>query len=252
MSEKHWWRDHGSFKKWQECPTRPDPGEVLLFYLEKRGIEPAEHVTYLMDLLDLQKSMVYNILKGAGFDSISRSRELVAALKIPPPLLGLDAKYYPIELHARWWQTCGFSFNADAQGYPLMSEVIPYLRQQRTLVEEGGRVKVWSQVDLADATGLRAETIYRMEHEKHPLAFESMSRRAIVASALGNLAGENEPTIFRLCGLDPQAYRVPVPASECVPVIHLAHLQPTDEILQERQKQHFAFFMEYYTGHAQE
>src|SRR2546429_512188 len=189
MSEKDWWRDYSSFRKWHACPTRPDPGEVLHFYLVKRGIAPAEHVAYLMNLLDLQKSMVYNILKGEGFDTISRCRQLVAALKIHPPLLGIDAKFYPIELHARWWEKCGFSFNADAQGYPLMSEVILYLRQQRTQTEEGGRVKMWSQVDLGDATGLKKEIIYRMEHEKNPLAFESMSRRAIVASALGNLAG---------------------------------------------------------------
>ena len=252
MSEKHWWRDHGSFKKWRECPTRPDPGEVLLFYLQKRGIEPAEHVTYLMDLLDLQKSMVYNILKGAGFDSISRSRQLVQALKIHPPLLGIDGKFYPIEHHAYWWRAYGFSFNADTQGYPLMSEVIPYLRQQRTHIEEGGRVKVWSQVDLADATGLQKETIYRMEHDNNPLAFESISRRAIVASALGNLAGENEPTIFRLCGLDPQAYRVPVPASEAVAVVHLPHPALSHEILQERHKKLQALFSEYSKGHAQD
>src|SRR5216110_3445327 len=206
MSEKAWWTNYGSFHPWKKCPSRSDPAEVLFCYLERRGIERAEHVTYLMKLLNLQKSMIYHILQGAGFDSISRSRQLVQALKIHPPLLGIDAKYYPIEHYPRWWEKYGFSFHTDVQGYPLMSEVNSYLRQQRTQIEKGGRVKVWSQEDLADATGLKKETIFRMEHDKNPLVLESMSRRALVASALGTLAGENEPTIFRLYGLDPQAY----------------------------------------------
>ena len=64
MSGNHWWDDYGSFRPWKICPTRPDPGEVVQFYLNKRGIEPEEQITYLIDLLDLQKSMVYNILTG--------------------------------------------------------------------------------------------------------------------------------------------------------------------------------------------
>jgi tetratricopeptide (TPR) repeat protein len=251
MSEKDWWSSYGPFKRWDECPTRPDPGEVLLFYLEKRGIEPDEHVAYLMDLLDLQKSMIYNILKGEGFDAISRCRQFVQALKIPPPLLGIDARYYPIERHAYWWQTYGFSFNADAQGYPLLSEVVACLRMQRTQVEGGGRVKVWSQEDLGDATGLKKETVYRMEHDKNPLILESMSRRAAVASALGTLAGANEPTIFRLFGLDPQAYGVPVAASESVPEVHFLPRKLTDETLQDYHQQQATFFADYYTRHAQ-
>jgi len=59
-----WWSIFGPFSPWSECPTRPDPGEVLLFYLAKRGIGPDEHVAYLTDILELQKSMVYNICKG--------------------------------------------------------------------------------------------------------------------------------------------------------------------------------------------
>src|SRR5437762_6995260 len=158
MSEKAWWTNYGSFHPWQKCPTRPDPAEVLFCYLERRGIERAEHVTYLMKLLDLQKSMIYNVLQGEGFDAISRSRQLVQVLHIPPPLFGIDALYYPIEHHMRWWKKYGFSFNNDTQGYPLMSEVSLYLRQKRTQTDEGGRVKVWSQEDLADATGLKKET----------------------------------------------------------------------------------------------
>ena len=63
MSNKDWWSDYGPFKSWSECPTRPDPGEVLLFYLAKRGIGPEEQVVYLIDILDLQKSMVYTIFR---------------------------------------------------------------------------------------------------------------------------------------------------------------------------------------------
>jgi len=64
MSEIYWWSTHGTFNPWRECPTRPDPGDVLLFYLTKREIPPEEHVSFLSALLDLQKSMVYTILKG--------------------------------------------------------------------------------------------------------------------------------------------------------------------------------------------
>src|SRR5216110_408809 len=132
MREHVWWRDYGSFPRWQECPSRPDPAEVLLAYLKLRGIEPAQQVDYIMDLLHLQKSMAYAVLKGKGFDSISRCRTLVAALKMYPPLLGIDAHFYPLDLHPSWWKTSGFSFHADEQGSPVMSEVISSLRQQRT------------------------------------------------------------------------------------------------------------------------
>ena len=252
MSEKDWWSNYGSFTRWRECPTRPDPAAVLLFYLRKLDIKPEEQIDYLMDLLDLQKSMVYNILKGEGFDSISRCRQLVQALKIHPPLLGIDAKYYPIERHACWWQAYGFFFNADVQGYPVMSEVIAHLREQRTQTHKGGRVKVWSQEDLGDACGLKKETIYRMEHEKNPLILESMSRRAVVASALGNLSGENEHTLFRLFGLDPQAYRVPVPAHEVIWDVHFSPKKLTDKTLSGYHRKLGEHFTIYYTHHGED
>ena len=251
MSEKDWWSCYGPFKKWNECPSRPDPVDVLLFYLEKRGIESDNHVSYLMDLLGLQKSMVYNILKGEGLDSISRCRQLVVALKMYPPLLGLDAKYYPIDLHPYWWKSCDFPFNADSQGYPVMSEVVAYLRLQRTQME-GGRVKVWSQEDLGNATGLKKETIYRAEHDRNPMILESMNRRAIVASVLGTLAEEKESTIFRLFGLYPQAYRVPISAQEFVPEVHSSPRKLTDEMLLGYQRKLGALFTMYYTYHGED
>src|SRR5579864_9555131 len=107
MSKRDWWTDYGPFQRWSVCPTRPDPVAVLLFYLEKCGIGPEQHMSYLTDLLHLQKSMVYNVIKGEGFDSITRCRLLVQALKIPPPLLGIDARFYPIERHAYWWKSYG-------------------------------------------------------------------------------------------------------------------------------------------------
>jgi hypothetical protein len=251
MCETHWWSEVAPFQPWKSCPTRPDPVAVLLFYLEKRGIEPGEHVAYLMDLLGLHKSMAYNVLSGGGFDSISRCRLLVQALKIPPALLGIDAKYYPIEQHTYWWRSYKFSFNADIDGYPLMSEVVASLRVQRTQIAEGGRVKVWSQEDLGDATGLKKETVYRMEHDRNPLVLESMSRRVMVASALGTLSAEKESTIFRLFGLDPQAYGVPVSAHDAVPMISLPTRQLTDELLQGFHQKLAAFFTEYYTCHGE-
>jgi hypothetical protein len=251
MCEKQWWSTISPFQSWKRCPTRPDPVEVLLFYMERRGIGSDERVTSLMDLLDLQKSMVYNIFKGDGFDAISRCRLLVQSLKIPPPLLGIDAKYFPIEQHPYWWRVCGFSFNADAEAHPVMSEVVAYLRMQRTQREERGRVKVWSQEDLGDATGLKKETVYRMEHDKNPLVLESMRRRAAVASALGTGAGEMEATIFRLFGLDPRAYGVPVSVHDTVPVLYLPHRRPTNEMLQGYQQRLAVFFREYSTSHAQ-
>ena len=252
MSEKYWWTEFGCFQPWKQCPSRPDPAEVILFYLEKQNIEPEKYVTYLMDKLNLQKSMVYNILKGDALDSISRCRELVEDLKIYPPLLGIDAMYYPIEQHPYWWKTYAFPFNADALGYPVMSEVVAYLRMKRMQIGEGGRVKTWSQEDLGIAAGLKKETVYRMEHEFNPHILESMHRRSIVAAALGILEGANESTIFRLFGLAPQAYRVPVPECEAVPVIQLSTQQLTDEMLTECQEQLAAFFEDYCTGQDQE
>src|SRR5215472_5147957 len=112
MSKKYWWSCYGPFEPWDKCTSRPDPIEVLLFYLDRRGIEPERRVAYLMKLLDLRKSMVYNLFKGEGLDSISRCRQLVQALKIHPPLLGIDAKYYPIERHPYWWRALGYDFHA--------------------------------------------------------------------------------------------------------------------------------------------
>jgi len=244
MSAKEWWSSYGSFHPWKKCPTRPDPKEVLLFYLEKRGIRPERYLPYLMDILTLQKSMVYHILQGDGFDTISRCRILVQTLKIYPPLLGLDARFYPIELHPRWWQACGFSFRADPQGYPVTSEVVAYLRKQMTYTNEDGNIEMWTQENLGDACVLRKETAYRMEHEKHPQTFESVSRRALVASVFGQFLPEKEATIYRLFGLDPQAYGIAVVASECVPVIHLPIKHLTAEMVQERQETQKAFFEE--------
>src|SRR5579859_4407331 len=251
MSEKDWWGCYGPFKRWGECPSRPNPNDVLLFHLQKRGIQPEEHVSFLIDLLDLQKSMVYNILNGEGFDSISRCRQLVDALKIHPPLFGIDAKYYPIEQHAYWWREYNFDFHADAQGYPQMSEVVAYLRTQRKQGTGDGKVKVWSQEDLGDATGLKKETVYRMEHRMNPLVLESMGRRASVATALGTVSGEKEPILFRLFGLDPQAYRVQVSVQDIIPEVHCVPERLTDKTLLDYQEQQATFFTEYLSCHAQ-
>src|SRR5216110_2705739 len=205
-----------------------------------------------MNKLDLQKSMVYHILQGNGFDTISRCRILVQDLRIYPPLLGLDAKFYPIELHPQWWHADGFPFHADPQGYPLTSEVVAYLRKQMTHTNEDGNIEMWTQEDLGDACGLRKETAYRMEHEKHPLTFETVSRRALVASVFGQVLAEKEATIYRLFGLDPQAHGVPVATSECVPVIHLPTKHLTTEMLQKRHETQKAFFTEYSHAHAQD
>ena len=64
MCNTYWWSVYHHFKPWKRCPTRPDPGEVLRFYLRKHGISEKEEVSYVSDLLELQKSMVYNILCG--------------------------------------------------------------------------------------------------------------------------------------------------------------------------------------------
>jgi transcriptional regulator with XRE-family HTH domain len=252
MHEKEWWQEYGSFQRWKWCPSRPDPIEVLLCYLAKRGIGPERHVPYLMDLLGLQKSMVYMLLKGEALDTISRCRKLVQALQIPPPLLGLDAVYAPIEQYAYWWRTYDFPFNADEQGYPVTSEIVTYLRKNMTKTDDDGKVEVWTQEDLGDACGLRKETIYRTEHEKNPLVLESMSRRAALASALGHLPGMEEAVIFRLFGLDPQAYRVPVTDQTSVPAVRLSTRGLPDEMLQARHTKLAAFFMNYATGHAQD
>jgi len=250
MSKKYWWSCYGPFEPWDKCTSRPDPVEVLLFYLDRRGIEPEQRVAYAMKLLNLRKSMVYNLFKGEGLDSISRCRQLVQALKIHPPLLGIDGKYYPIEHHAYWWQAHGISLHADAQGYPIVSEVIVCLRMQRKKTE-GGRVKVWSQSDLGEATGLTKETVYKMEHDKNPQILDSMTRRATLALALGALAIENESTLFRLFGLDPQAYGGSAPATAPIQVVHPSTYRLTDEILQKYHQQQTAAFTDYYTYHGE-
>jgi tetratricopeptide (TPR) repeat protein len=65
------------------------------------------------------------------------------------------------------------------------------------------------------------------------------------------LAGENESTIFRLFGLAPQAYGIPVPAHEAVSVIHIPTQTLSDQLLQEYHQRQKAFFTEYYTSHGQ-
>jgi hypothetical protein len=91
-----------------------------------------------------------------------------------------------------------------------------------------------------------------MEHDRNPLILESMSRRAIVASALGTLAGENEPTLFRLFALDPQAYGVPVPTHESIPEVHFSPRRLTDETLLGYHRKLGALFTEFYTHHGED
>src|SRR5262249_12707093 len=94
-------------------------------------------------------------------------------------------------------------------------------------------------------------TVYRMENNGNPFILDNMGRRALVASALGALAGDQEPTIFRLFGLEPQAYRVQIPTSDMVPIIGLPYSVPSDDVLQQYQQKLAAFFTEYSTSHAQ-
>src|SRR5579859_7562305 len=115
--------------------------------------------------------------------------------------------------------------------------LVSHLRTQRTQVLANGKVKIWSQEDLGDATGLKKETIYRIEHGQNPLVLESMSRRATVASALGTLSGEKEPILFRLFGIDPQAYGVPGAVHDAVPEVHFLPERLTDETLLSYQRQ---------------
>jgi tetratricopeptide (TPR) repeat protein len=250
MSKKSWWKGRYPFERWNKCPTRPDPVEVIYFYLDRQGIKPERHVDYLMKLLGLHQAMVYRIFKGQGLDSISRCRQLVQALEIYPPLLGIDGEYYPIKRHARWWEACGFPIHADAQGYPAVSEVIAYLRRQKEMTEEGGTVKVWSQSDLGEALKLTKETVYKMENDKNPRILDSMSRRATLALTLGALAEENE-VIFRLFGLDPQAYGGSALAPK-IQAVHFSTQRLTDEMLKRYHSQQAAFFADYLSHHAQD
>lgn len=245
MSETLWWQEYGPYHSWQKYPMLPDPGQVLHFYLDRRGIDPEQQVDYLMDVLDLKKSMIYNILRGDGLDAISRCRRLIRALEIYPPLLGIDAKFSPIELHPYWWKKYGYSFNADDQGYPEIHEIIPYLRLQTR-----GNHKVipsWSQSDLGEVCGLSKEAAYRLEHSQNPSVHESMKLRFLMASVFAEALGRDEAIIFRLFGLSPEAYGVPVQAREYLPPVHFC-VQLTDEIVAEYQQKLATFFTEYYDG----
>ena len=112
--------------------------------------------------------------------------------------------------------------------------IVRFLPNVRKEMKRGERV--WSQEDLGDAAGLKKETVYRMEHDRNPLILENMGRRALVASALGTLAGNQEPTIFRLFGLDPQAYGVHVSVHDIIPEVHGLPEYLTDEILYDYQQ----------------
>lgn len=251
MSETFWWQKYGSYHPWKKYPMLPDPGQVLLSSMDRRGIDPEQRVDYLMDLLDLQKSMIYNILKGEGLDSISRCRRLVRALEIYPPLLGIDARYYPAGMYPCWWKKYGYSFNADNLGYPETHEIIAYFRSKMVKIGTKGK-EHWSQEDLGDTCGLKKETIYRMEHDKNPLVFDSMSRRFIVASAFATVLSENASIIFRLLGLEPSAYGIPVQAHEYLPPVHHFRGRLTDKLLDGYQRKLASFFTEYYDGRGED
>lgn len=250
MSETFWWHNYGSYHPWKKYPTLPDPGQVLLSYMDRRRIAPEQRVFSLMKLLGLQKSMAYKILQGDGLDSISRRRQLVRKLEIYPPLLGIDAKYCPIEHHPYWWKEYGYKFIADDQGYPETHEIIAYFRSKT--VKGGIKTEErWSQVDLGDACGLKKETIYRLEHDRNPYVFDSVSRRFIVALVFGRVLEENESIIFRLFGLSPEAYGVSVSPSDYLPPVHFLRGKRTSTILDEYKQKLTTFFTEYYDGHGQ-
>jgi len=89
-----------------------------------------------------------------------------------------------------------------------------------------------------------------MEHERNPLSLENMSRRAQMATVFGTLAGKQEPTIFHLFGLDPQAYDADVTARDVVPEVHSVPACVTDELLEKYQQTLLGLFKEYYAGQA--
>jgi hypothetical protein len=240
MNERYWWADFGPFRPWRKCPTRPDPAEVLSHFLRLRGIALEGWVPYLMDLLNLQKSHVYNILNGnGGFHSVARCRLLVHALKIYPPLLGLDAQFYPIEAYSYWWQDYGFAFHADEQGYPLLGEIIAQLRRTAT--------PNWTQEMMGEALGHNSSFMQRIEYGTSPQADDSLLRRATLAFLFVSLANKEQALIFRLLGLAPEAYGIPVPEAEaCLPVSFCVRL--SDRLLDGYQQQVADFFAEYEEG----
>jgi hypothetical protein len=70
MSKKPWWKGRYPFERWNKCPTRPDPVEVIFFSLDRQGIEPERYVdNYIQcgkDMLYLRKAMALSIPKMKG------------------------------------------------------------------------------------------------------------------------------------------------------------------------------------------
>ncbi len=238
MQYNPWWKPFGKFHAADERGYRPDPKEVLLFYLDRCSLTEAR-IALLMKKLKIGQSVAYEVLDGAWFNSLSRCRRLVDAFSIPPQLLGLDPYY---QGKALWWKVYGFPFEAGPDGYPHIGKVIRHFREHM-VKEVRGEKKPWTQTDLATALDVTTETVRLMEKRTH---LDQMDRREALAQIFYGTAtlSQGAPHLFALFGLHEQSF---VPLKETA-AASLYLPQNMTNLQEHRDIQKF-LFEKYHTNH---
>jgi transcriptional regulator with XRE-family HTH domain len=231
----YWWERFGPFHPANAQALYPDPLEVLEHYL-KLHIPSKEWIAFLREQLQISQSVAYFVLNGRAFDSFERCLQLVEALNIPPQLLGLDAKHHPLKDHPLWWKKRGWTFDADERGRPRIDQVIRSLR----------KLKKWSQGDLAQATGLTKVTVIKMEKMENLRSLDSLTRRRLLALALG---GASSPLIMELFGLDGEHLQ-PMPQTSLPAITLPSSSTPiSPDILRGYHEHQAELFNSYFTSH---
>src|SRR5579859_311897 len=246
---RYWWQTFGDFAPADEREQRPDPLEVLVFFLDRMEVSQKHRVATLMEILGVKKTVVYDLFNGKGFDSIARCRRLVKALSIPPQLLALDAQYCGEE---QWWHRYQLSFAAGSDGYPEMSKVIVYFRHHM-FKEVNGVQQPWTQGDLARALNLTEVTVSKMENNHTPTSMDQISRRELLARVIQTTVKTPQAAlVFALLGLDQRSLSLPKQDTALFPAIHLPSTSLDTASLDMHRQIHKALFEEYFSRHGQE
>src|SRR5579859_4471900 len=246
---RYWWQTFGDFAPADEREQRPDPLEVLVFFLDRMEVSQKHRVATLREILGVKKTVVYDLFNGKGFDSIARCRRLVKALSIPPQLLALDAQYCGEE---QWWHRYQLSFAAGSDGYPEMSKVIVYFRHHM-FKEVNGVQQPWTQGDLARALNLTEVTVSKMENNHTPASMDQISRRELLARVIQTtVKAPQAALIFALLGLDQRSFSSPRSDAALLPALHLPHTSLDANSLETHKQVQKALFEEYFARHGQE
>src|SRR5579859_3576140 len=248
MGKRHyWWLAFGNFSPVDEREQRPDPLEVLLFFLDRTGVTPEKRASKLIQLLGIKKDVAYAILKGEWFDSIARCRLLVEALSLPAQLLAIDGQYRDKQ---GWWKEQGYPFDAGPDGYPDVGQAIAYFRSYMFKTVKGVQ-RPWTQEDLALALQVSKVTVNHMEHNHTHAASDKISRREAIGRVIQTAAkGTNLALVFPLLGLDARSFAPPDTAGS-QPLLLLPGASLNDMNFQEHKQMLDAFHEEYMRGHGQ-